>query len=152
MGPLDWAIVAVYLVGTMAAGIAMRRYVGKVEHFIVAGREMDASLGVASLAATEFGIITAMYTAELGYKNGFAGATPGILLAITILLVGITGFVIKPLRASGAMTVPELLEKRFGPRVRWLAGVVMVLGGLLNMGIFLRVGGEFLTIVRKSVV
>ena len=52
MGPLDWVIVAVYLTGTMIAGVAMRRYVGKVEHFIVAGREMDASLGVASLAAT----------------------------------------------------------------------------------------------------
>ncbi len=147
MGVLDWVIVAAYLAGTMIAGVAMRRYVGKVEHFIVAGREMDASLGVASLAATEFGIITAMYTAELGYKNGFAGATPGILLALVILLVGVTGFVIKPLRASGALTVPELLEKRFGARVRWLAGLVMVLGGLLNMGIFLRIGGEFLTIV-----
>ena len=28
--------------------------------------------------------------------------------------------------------------------MRWLAGLVVVLGGLLNMGIFLRLGGEFL--------
>jgi solute:Na+ symporter, SSS family len=147
LGLLDWSIIAVYLAGTMAAGLAMRRYVGKVEHFLVAGREMDVSLGIASLAATEFGIVTAMYTSELGYKNGFAGAIPGVLLAIAIAVVGWTGFVIQPLRASGALTIPELLERRFGPRVRLLAGVVMVLGGLLNMGIFLRVGGEFLTIV-----
>jgi SSS family solute:Na+ symporter len=31
--------------------------------------------------------------------------------------------------------------------VQWLAGVVIVLGGLLNMGVFLRVGGEFLALV-----
>jgi solute:Na+ symporter, SSS family len=42
------------------------------------------------------------------------------------------------------MTIPELFEKRFSPRVRWLAGLFVVLGGLLNMGIFLRLGGEFL--------
>jgi SSS family solute:Na+ symporter len=42
------------------------------------------------------------------------------------------------------MTIPELFEKRFSVRVRWLAGLFVVLGGLLNMGIFLRLGGEFL--------
>jgi SSS family solute:Na+ symporter len=45
------------------------------------------------------------------------------------------------------MTIPELFEKRFGPRVRWAAGVVIVLGGLLNMGVFLRITGEFLVLV-----
>jgi SSS family solute:Na+ symporter len=48
------------------------------------------------------------------------------------------------MRAAGVMTIPELFEKRFGTRVRWLAGLFIVLGGVLNMGIFLRVGGEFL--------
>lgn len=146
-GWLDWAIIGLYLIGTMVAGLTMRRYVGKVEHFIVAGREMDVYLGIASLAATEFGIITAMYTAELGFKNGFAGATPGILMALAMAVVGLTGFVINPLRESGALTIPELLDRQFGPRVRWLSGVVIVLGGLLNMGVFLRIGGEFLMIV-----
>ena len=146
-GIIDWTIVIAYLAVTMTVGVAMRRYVSKVEHFIVAGREMDIYLGVASLAATEFGIITAMYTAQLGHQNGFAGATPGILMATSMMVVGLTGFVIKPLRDSGVLTIPELLEQRFSPRVRWLSGLVIVLGGLLNMGIFLRVGGEFLTIV-----
>ena len=44
------------------------------------------------------------------------------------------------------MTIPELFEQRFGKLVRWLAGVVIVLGGLLNMGVFLRVGGQFLVV------
>jgi SSS family solute:Na+ symporter len=61
--------------------------------------------------------------------------------------VGLTGFVIKPLRDSGVITIPELLEQRFGGRIRWAAGVVIVLGGLLNMGVFLRTGGQFLVLV-----
>jgi SSS family solute:Na+ symporter len=45
------------------------------------------------------------------------------------------------------MTIPEMFDQRFGPRIRWAAGVVIVLGGLLNMGVFLRTGGEFLVVV-----
>lgn len=128
----------------MIAGLMVRRYVGKVEHFLVAGREMNLYLGIASLAATEFGIVTCMYAAQNGYDKGFAGATPGIIYAIAMLVVGLTGFCIKPLRDSGVITIPELFQKKFGGRVRWLAGIVIVLGGLLNMGVFLRTGGDFL--------
>lgn len=142
--PIDGSIIGLYLVVTMIAGIMVRKYVGKVEHYLVAGREMNVYLGIASLAATEFGIVTCMYTAQNGYRYGFAGATPGILQALAMLLVGLTGFCIKPLRDAGVITIPELLEKKFGPRIRWAAGVVIVLGGLLNMGVFLRTGGEFL--------
>ena len=144
---LDGSIVGLYLLVTMVAGLMVRKYVGKVEHFLVAGREMDVYLGIASLAATEFGIVTCMYTAQNGYEKGFAGATPGILMALAMAGVGLTGFVIKPLRDSGVITIPELLEQRFGKRIRWAAGVVIVLGGLLNMGVFLRTGGQFLVLV-----
>ena len=144
---LDGSIVGVYLLVTMIAGIMVRKYVGKVEDFLVAGREMDVYLGIASLAATEFGIVTCMYTAQNGYEKGFAGATPGILMALAMAGVGLTGFVIKPLRESGVITIPELLEQRFGKRIRWASGVVIVLGGLLNMGVFLRTGGQFLVLV-----
>lgn len=57
---IDGSIVGLYLLGTMIAGVWVRRYVSKVEHFLVAGREMNLYLGIASLAATEFGIITCM--------------------------------------------------------------------------------------------
>jgi len=128
----------------MIAGVMVRKYVGKVEDFLVAGREMDVYLGIASLAATEFGIVTCMYTAQNGFEKGFAGAIPGVLTFLAMFLVGYTGFCVKPLRDSGVMTIPELFEKKFGPRIRWASGVVIVLGGLLNMGVFLRTGGDFL--------
>lgn len=142
--PVDWIIIAIYLVGCLAAGLWMRKFVRGVQDFAVAGREMDVNLGVASLAATELGLVTIMYTAQLGYEKGFAGATIGVIICAVMWLVGRTGFVIGPLRTAGVMTIPELFEKRFSPRVRWLAGLFVVLGGLLNMGIFLRLGGEFL--------
>jgi SSS family solute:Na+ symporter len=144
---IDGSIVAVYFALAMFAGLSVRRYVGKVEDFLVAGREMDVYLGVASLAATEFGIVTCMSSAELGYKHGFSGAVAGVCGFLAMLLIGLTGFCVRPLRESGVMTIPELFEKRFGSKIRWWSGVVIVLGGLLNMGVFLRTGGEFLVIV-----
>jgi len=105
---VDGSIVGLYLLATMIAGIMVRKYVGKVEDFLIAGREMNVYLGIASLAATEFGIVTCMYTAQNGYQFGFAGATPGILQAIAMFVVGVTGFCVKPLRDAGVITLPEL--------------------------------------------
>jgi len=123
----DGSIIGLYLLVTMVAGIMVRKYVGRVEHFLVAGREINVYLGIASLAATEFGIVACVYGAQNGYRYGFSGAIPGLLQAAAMFLIGVTGFCIKPLRDSGVMTIPELFEKRFGPKIRWAAGVVIVL-------------------------
>ena len=144
---IDGGIVGVYILAVVVIGVLVRRYVSKVDQFLVAGRELNIYLGIASLTACEFGIVTCMYTAQNGYDKGFAGATPGILLAIAMLFVGVTGFGVNPLRKAGVMTIPELFENKFGPRIRWMSGVVIVLGGLLNMGVFLRMGGDFLVTV-----
>src|SRR5437868_14282490 len=110
--PIDGSIVGLYLLATMVAGVMVRKYVGKVDDFLVAGREMNVYLGIASLAATEFGIITCMYTAQAGYTQGLAGATPGLCQAAAMLLIGVTGVCIKPPRDYGVLTIPGLLEKR----------------------------------------
>jgi SSS family solute:Na+ symporter len=54
---IDGSIVGLYLLGTMVAGIWVRRYVSKVEHFLVAGREMNLYLGIAAFAAATTGMI-----------------------------------------------------------------------------------------------
>ncbi len=113
---IDWIIIVAYLIGCMSAGIWMRRYVRGVEDFAVAGRAVDLNLGIASLAATELGLVTVMYTAQLGFTKGFAGAIVGVLMAGAMYLVGATGFIIGPLRWAGVMTIPELFERRFGKR------------------------------------
>lgn len=144
---IDGPIVLVYLIGSILAGLWLRKYVRKVDDFLVAGRNVNLYLGIASLSATEFGIATCMANAELGYKYGFAGVTPGIATALAMFIVGRTGFCIKPLRDQSVITIPEFFETKFGEKVRWASGVVIVLGGLLNMGVFLRQAGDFLAIV-----
>ena len=142
---IDGSIIFIYLICIIAAGLWMRRFVHNVSDYLVAGRKVDLYLGIASLAATEFGIVTCMANAQLGYKYGFSGITPGIAFVFAMFIVGWTGFCIRPLRNQAVMTLPELFDKKFGQSVRWASGVVIVLGGLLNMGVFLRMAGDFLT-------
>lgn len=141
---LDGGIIGFYILISLLVGLSLRKYVSNVEDYLVAGREVNLYAGMASLAATEFGIVTCMAAAQLGYRYGFSGAMVGLLLCTSMYLVGKIGFCIKPLRDANAMTLPEFFEKKYSPRVRWATGVIIVIGGLLNTGIFLRTGGDFL--------
>ena len=45
------------------------------------------------------------------------------------------------------MTVPEYFEIKYSRGLRIVTGFLVALGGILNMGVFLKIEGEFLTIV-----
>jgi SSS family solute:Na+ symporter len=144
---IDWAIVGTYLAASVAVGLLGKRYVGKLSHYLVAGRELGLYVGIATLAATEIGTITFMYNAELGYKYGFAAFAAAMISGLVMIIVGRTGFVIRRFRELKLMTVPEYFEIKYSRGLRILTGILVALGGILNMGVFLKIEGEFLTIV-----
>lgn len=145
--PIDWIIVVGYLAVSLAIGVLGKRYIGNVEHFLVAGRELGLYIGIATLAATEIGTITYMYNGELGYKYGFASFAAALISGVVMIIVGRTGFVISRFRQLKLMTVPEYFEVKYSRGLRIVTGFLVALGGILNMGVFLKVEGEFLTIV-----
>ncbi|HJQ24217.1 MAG TPA: sodium:solute symporter family protein [Blastocatellia bacterium] len=144
---VDWIIIVGYLAVSLAIGILGKRYVGNVAHFLVAGRELGLYIGIATLAATEIGTITYMYNGELGYKYGFASFAAALISGIVMIVVGRTGFIIGRFRELKLMTVPEYFEVKYSRGLRIVTGLLVALGGILNMGVFLKVEGEFLTIV-----
>src|SRR5215510_13615789 len=144
---LDWTIVVVYLTASVAVGLLGKRYVGQISHYLVAGRELGLYLGIATLAATEIGTITFMYNAELGYKYGFAAFAAAMISGVVMIIVGRTGFVISRFRELKLMTVPEYFEVKYSRGLRIVTGVLVALGGILNMGVFLKIEGQFLTVV-----
>src|SRR3984957_16634382 len=144
--PLDWAIVGIYLLLSVAVGGLAKKYRGSVADYLVAGRELGTYLGIATLAATEIGTITFMYNAELGYRYGFAAFSAALISGVAMIFVGRTGFVISRLRALRLMTVPEYFEVKYSRGLRIVTGILVALGGILNMGVFLKIEGEFLTV------
>jgi len=142
--PLDWVIVVVYLMLSVGVAFFVKRYAGNMTNFVSAGRAVGTWLGIATLTGTEMGLITVMYSAQKGFTAGFAAFHIGVIAGIVAFLIGVTGFIVVRLRAHEVLTIPEYYEKRFGRRTRILGGIMLAFGGLLNMGLFLKVGAMFI--------
>jgi SSS family solute:Na+ symporter len=141
---IDWIIVLVYICIPVVIGVLVKKYVRQLSDFIVAGRSLRIFIAIATLTGTELGLITVMYNAELGFRNGFSAFHIGIIETVCILAIGLTGFIVYKLRSLEIMTIPEFYEKRFNRRVRWVGGIILTLGGILNMGLFLQAGARFM--------
>jgi SSS family solute:Na+ symporter len=143
---IDWGFIVGFLLISLVIGLIARKYISSVDDFLLVGRKLRSFRGIATLASTEMGLVTIIYFSEEAYSNGFVAIVAGFIAAITMWVIGQTGFVINHLRSLGIRTVPEYFEIRFKPVVRWIAGVLIFLTGILNMGIFLQVEGKFLAI------
>jgi SSS family solute:Na+ symporter len=141
---IDWVIVAVYLLLSVSIAFFVKRYAGNMTNFVSAGRAVGTWLGVATLTGTEMGLITVMYSAQKGFTAGFAAFHIGVIAGVVALLIGLTGFIVVRLREHKVLTIPEYYEKRYGRRTRILGGIMLAFGGLLNMGLFLKVGAMFI--------
>jgi SSS family solute:Na+ symporter len=142
---IDWVILVIYLLCSIALGVWARRFVEDLSGYLVAGRRVRTSLGIATFVATELGTVTFVYFGELGYVSGFACFIIGILAMIAYTAVGKTGFIVAALRRYRVMTIPEFYELRYSRTVRLVGGIILFLGGVLNMGIFLKFDGIFLS-------
>jgi SSS family solute:Na+ symporter len=144
---LDWLMVAGFLIFYAYLGFRARKHSSSLDEFLVMGRRLGPVWGVATLAATETGLITLIYFAEEAYLSGFVAFSVAGLAALTMWFVGQTGFIVKRLRSLEVRTVPEYMETRFNPAVRSIAGLATFTVGVLNMGIFLQAESSFMAII-----
>ena len=134
---IDWIILIGYILIIFSIGVILKKYMKDIGDFIVAGRNLRIFLAVATLTGSEIGLVTVMYNAEMGVKNGFSAFHIGVIEAGVLVGVGLTGFIIYKLRETNVMTIPEYYGKRYGQKVRWVGGVILAVSGILNMGLFL---------------
>ncbi len=141
---IDLTIIIIYLSLVFSVGILMRKHINSFSNFMIADQKIPLSLGVTSMLGTELGLITVMYNAQTGAKDYFSAFHIGLMGFIVTLAVGLSGFVIVKLRNFNIKSIPEYYQKRFGPKVRLIGSILLVVGGMLNMGIFLNVGAKFI--------
>ncbi|MDY0165320.1 MAG: sodium:solute symporter family protein [Thermoguttaceae bacterium] len=141
---IDWVIVILYPLISVGIGLYVRKLIVNMSDFVVAGRGLGVCLGIATMTGTELGLITVMYSSQKGFVGGFAAFHIALVAGMVTFLVGATGFFVYRLREMGVMTIPEFYERRFDRKTRILGGIMMALGGVLNMGLFLKVGSMFL--------
>ncbi len=141
---IDWLIVASYVGLTTIVGLYANRMIKGMDDYIVAGRSLRSSVSVATLIGSELGLVTVLYAAQKGFTSGFAAFHIGVIAGFGALFVGLTGFIVGPLRREGVRTIPEYYGRRFGTPTRVLGGLILAFAGILNMGIFLKAGALFL--------
>ena len=122
MTAIDWALLGLYLVFTLALGIWLSRRNRGEEDYFLAGRRLSGWLAGASMAATTFSIDTPLYVAGIVGTRGLAANWEwwGFGLAHVAMAV-----VFAPLwRRSGVLTDAAFTELRYGgPAAAWLRGI-----------------------------
>lgn len=136
---LDWLIVGVFILGITAIGLlASKKAQSKKEELLVAGRNVGMYVMLASVVAGEWGAITMVYQAEAGYNNGLSAMFLGVVIVIGSILAGMGGYFSVWVRRLKIMTIPEILEFRYGKVARAIAGIAMVAAFLVMLGTFLQ--------------
>ena len=144
MSYFDLAIISFYLSIIFLVGLKTRKYINSFSDFMVANRNVSLSLGVVTMLGTELGIITVMYNAQTGINGLFSSFHIGFAAFIVTLFIGLTGFVVVELRSLKVKSIPEYYNLRFGAKTRIIGAILLCLGGILNMGLFLKVGAIFI--------
>jgi SSS family solute:Na+ symporter len=144
---VDWWIVGIYMLIATIPGFLCRKYIKGQDDFLIAGRSLNIWLATATLTATEMGLITVMYMAQMGFQNGFSAMIVGVIAGGATLFVGLTGFMVAGLRRSGVTTLAEFYEKRYSRGVRVLGGIIIATAGILNYGVFLKVEAAFVSTI-----
>jgi Na+/proline symporter len=113
MGPLDWWVVGLYLLGTLAIGLWLaRRASGSLVEFFVSGRSLPWWLAGTSMAATTFSVDTPLYVTGVVARRGIAGNWEWWAFALShVLLIYLFA---RLWRRAEVVTDAELTEIRYG--------------------------------------
>ena len=137
---IDLAIIIVYLVGILLIGVlsvSMKRMTS--EGYFLAGRGLGWVMVGAALFASNISTIHLVGLAASGYNEGLVWGNFEWLASITLILLGLVfaPFYFK----SKISTLPEFLEKRYGPTARTILAFIAIIGALfVHIGMSLYAG------------
>src|SRR6202050_3419213 len=144
INPIDFGILVLYLAGITLFGIQFRRGQKNLRDYFLGGRVAPWWALACSIVATETSTLTIISTPGIAYGGdlGFLQLVLGYLVARVILCV-----VLIPQYFQGEFyTAYQLLEKRFGTRMRSAAAVVFMATRALAEGIRISAIGKVVSV------
>ncbi len=143
MSPIDWVIVATFVVGFALLAFYLKRYTRSVADFLAANRCAGRYLLTVAEGTAGIGAITIIAQFEQYYHAGFVPAFWMLMLLPISLVISLSGWVIYRYRQTRAMTLAQFFEMRYNRHFRVFAGILGFLSGVLNYGIFPSVTARF---------
>lgn len=144
ISPIDLAILIFYLAGITLFGAYFRRGQNSLRDYFLGGRTAPWWAIACSIVATETSTLTIISTPGIAYGGnlGFLQIVLGYLIARVILCV-----VLIPQYFQGEFyTAYQLLEKRFGTRMRSAAAVVFLVTRALAEGVRISAIGKVVSV------
>src|SRR6202522_3969358 len=144
ISPIDLGILVLYLAGITLFGARFRRGQQNLRDYFLGGRTAPWWALACSIVATETSTLTIIGTPAIAYGGnlGFLQLVLGYLVARVILCV-----VLIPQYFQGEFyTAYQLLEKRFGGRVRSVAAVVFMGTRALAEGVRISAIGKVVSV------
>ncbi len=144
ISPIDFAILVLYLAGITLFGARFRRGQSNLRDYFLGGRTAPWWAIACSIVATETSTLTIIGTPGIAYGGnlGFLQIVLGYLVARVILCV-----VLIPQYFQGEFyTAYQLLEKRFGTRMRSAAAVVFLATRAIAEGVRISAIGKVVSV------
>ena len=145
MRPLDWLIVAGYLVWVVVDGVRRAKATDKLEGYFLADRRLPWWAVGLSVMATQMSAITLVGTTGQGYEDGmrFVQFYFGLPLAMVLLSVTIVPY----FHRARVYTAYEMLERRFDAKTRALTSFLFLVSRGLSCGVIIAAPAVILSIV-----
>jgi len=137
-------LLALYLAAMLAIGLASRRKASAGETaFYVADRSYGPARGFVALASTTTGGSSTLVCAALVWRHGLAGVWIDIAGAVGLAILG--GALAGRVRRTGAMTLPEIAGRFYGPGARTAAGVLVAIAEIVWFALLVEASQAVLT-------
>jgi SSS family solute:Na+ symporter len=134
LGPIDYAILLIYIAAVVGIGFALKRYMKSSSDFLTSGRSIPTWVTGLAFISANLGALELVGMAASGAKYGIAtshfywvGAIPAMVFLAVFMMPFYYG--------SKARSVPEYLKMRFDERVRALNSVAFAVMTVFASGI-----------------
>ena len=140
---IDWGIVAAVFAVIIGAVVVSKPLMRSVSDFLAAGRTGGRYLISLSQGAASLGAITIVAHLEMNYIAGFNMRWWEMVMAVVVVGISVSGWVLYRFRQTRALTMAQFFEIRYSRRFRIFAGALAFLSGIINFGIFPAVSARF---------
>ncbi|NOT25774.1 MAG: sodium:solute symporter [Acidobacteria bacterium] len=145
MHPVDWAIIAIYLVWMVWDGLRLTKRGDELEGYFLAGRSLPWWAVGLSVMATQLSAITMIGTTGQGYADGmrFLQFYYALPLAMIVLSVTLVPF----FHNARVYTAYEYLEQRFDAKTRALTSFLFLISRSMSLGVVISAPAVVLSVV-----
>jgi len=114
-----------YFVLLLLIGFFFSKKIKTIEDFFLASRNLPALLILLTLAGSWLGATSTLVSVDEAFDKGISSFwVIGIPSIVTVLVFAL--FLVRPIRRLPFVTLPDLMEERYGRTVRHLAAVLIV--------------------------